>query len=619
MMIFFSVRRSTRNCSTGSNTKNKNPQNTNCQCGCCCPVPGRDATTGTPPQRPLVRPRRGRCGFVATPHDAWMTTSTITTISNNNNNSTIPRMLRSRATVSSSFPSNGIPRIHNTTNANPTESMNSEILISSLSTTGTSTTTTESKSKQRRRTLHKAATSFHNNNKKKKKKYTKPILRNNHIQTNEQTLKTNTDVIITTTEEASVNSSSCCCNMITDDSSFSDTNHRPRKKQKITAGSKLPQRTRIPTNFYHTSVPGRTTDSTSKSHSMDNDRNQQQQHDIPTTIRSQRQRKPTDFFTPSNGTIRTVLQQSSRNFTNVTSATTTNDIEQFTSSSFISTRGRAWKKLSTKKNVSKKKSIAVIANEYTEELPRRNFSHETLLADYHQRVALGHCFAVSFGTTLSSALLVIDRKIQHLQSRNCYQTMIDDKEVIADLREYKRSLRAFSVYEDREKLASIHEVQEHLESWGRQYATMTTQPKKNHYKTTTDCTWDHHNIETELLRLEKHPIVIATGTRMMSRSAFKCPNGIHCIFGCLQKTTCDDQRYDCRSVLTTTNAIVAPIPHIQPFSMDDDDDTGDDATHHKARIFTATIDSLRELKSSLQFIATYPKNDKYFSSVDVKR
>ena len=232
----------------------------------------------------------------------------------------------------------------------------------------------------------------------------------------------------------------------------------------------------------------------------------------------------------------------------------------------------------------------------------------------------GRCHPISFGKTLSSALLAIDRKIQSLKGQRQYQVDCqnseNDKEIAADLREYKRSLRAFSVYEDREKLASIQEVQESLEFWGRYYAT-TTVPLKRYQ--TCDPSRDHHGNSinkssnrqndgrmVELSRLEKRPIVISSGVRMMSRSAFKCSNGTNCIFGCCRKSMNDTKVW-------TATAIMAPVPLIQPFCIDDNEMDDDACTVTKTK---RTIDTLLELQSSLRFMATYQDTAEKFTSLE---
>jgi hypothetical protein len=120
-----------------------------------------------------------------------------------------------------------------------------------------------------------------------------------------------------------------------------------------------------------------------------------------------------------------------------------------------------------------------------------------------------------------------------------------------------------------------------------------------------------NNCWTELLLLEKRPVVFASGTRMMSRSAFKCQYGINCIFGCHRKTVYDGTVNN-SAFTNKANAVMAPIPLIRPFSIDDnDDDTSTATTKNRS-----TIDSLRELKSSLQFIAAYQDNATCFSSLE---
>jgi hypothetical protein len=222
---------------------------------------------------------------------------------------------------------------------------------------------------------------------------------------------------------------------------------------------------------------------------------------------------------------------------------------------------------------------------------------------------------------------------------------VEDPEIVADVREYKRSLRAFSVYEDREKLASIHEVQENLERWGRQYANMTIPSKKcntknhrnndNNQSPSSDMMQDSdHDIWTELVHLEKRPIVLASGTRMMSRNAFKCPYGNHCIFRC-QRTTTTNQ-YGTNNVITTnhhnhvlslsTATKMTLIPRIEPYTIEDVNRNHIEVTTAVAnnninQTITAiktknTIESLRQLKSSLQFIAEYQETFDHFTTVE---
>ena len=265
--------------------------------------------------------------------------------------------------------------------------------------------------------------------------------------------------------------------------------------------------------------------------------------------------------------------------------------------------------------------ITMLTNE--KDAPSGILSYDNLLKDYQHRVLFGDCYPVSFGTTLSSALLATDRKLQYLSLRKCYMTIPEDKEITTDVREYKRSLRAFSVYEDREKLASIQEVQEQLELWGRQYFTnnnnssMTNVRSKQHKKGSNHrsiTSLDPH-IGTELSQLASRPMVMASLARRMShRNAIPCPNGIHCRFGCGARPTMKT------GPVSATHTIVAPIPRIEPFSMEEDDDDNNNNNNNATKTTTTTktkmtIDSLRELKSSLQFIATYQEKASHFSSM----
>lgn len=504
--------------------------------------------------------------------------------------------------------------------------------------------------KQRRSVLHKAA--FHS-----KTKYTK-VIKKNHVPTS----KIASTTIVTTAHNNN--------NIISDDSScadtYNDSSNNKRSLAEILPSTKFPKRIRIPTkfylaasstknavtasapstnmkhlhyttndeiqnpsaltlpsskfskririppNFYHatssttrtkSSVPSTTTDNTLCTESSESSK-----HDTISMppLRPQRKRNQTDFFTPSNLSV--MFQFRSNNESQWKTSTLMPPDEPKEAKQETSAPSTTKSSKLPNSNL-QEKSDTILSQDM--DMPNGVLSYEIALTGYHQRVTLGYCHSLSFGNTLESAILAIDRKLQH--TRKSYANDIDDKEIMADLREYKRSLRAFSVYEDREKLASIREVQENLELWGRQYATMNVHSKHNK---TSDKKIDNKMIDctTELLLLEKRPIVFASGTRMMSRTAFKCQYGINCIYGCHCKTTSYGTVTTNAFFTDNANVVKAPIPLIQPFSMDDDNDDDKTTATTTATKNRATIDSLRELKSSLQFIAAYQEHATYFSS-----
>lgn len=222
-------------------------------------------------------------------------------------------------------------------------------------------------------------------------------------------------------------------------------------------------------------------------------------------------------------------------------------------------------------------------------------SHSILLTRYEELAAQGRCEHVNFGRSLVSAKLAIDRKIKTFEKK-CADD-IEDLEVVADLQEYKRSLRSFSVYEDREKLALVHEKQEDMEAMLRRAGKRS---KHN--------TCNHEQLETA--KLIKRPMVFSHRVRMISRNN-TCSQGPHC-------RLCGDNA-EKQAIGPTYHAL---IPHIRQIDIDIDSDVDADSCtesskpkrrrtrlpkHVVAPVDTAkaTLMALAELKHSIAFIEEY--------------
>lgn len=240
-------------------------------------------------------------------------------------------------------------------------------------------------------------------------------------------------------------------------------------------------------------------------------------------------------------------------------------------------------------------------------------SHAILLTRYEELVAEGRCELVNFGKTLTSVKAAVDRKIKTLEKK-CAED-IEDLEVVADLREYKRSLRSFSVYEDREKLALAQEKQEDMESWCRKAAS-------KRIKSNTDNTGQRE--------LSSRKIVFLDKARLPSRNN-KCVVGPQCGLCCgvAEKQT----------TASSASAYRALIPSIREIDLDAVDESCDDSSYSdepepkRCRSMNghpsskeafgdgvmdntkATLMALLELKHSIAFVEDYNQSYTAFASI----
>jgi hypothetical protein len=330
---------------------------------------------------------------------------------------------------------------------------------------------------------------------------------------------------------------------------------------------------------------------------------------VPSTSRPTRRRVPTDFYSPSDLSV--IFKFESRKSVSRTIQEAF-DIDQ------------------TPIKSNRTESESEDSDRHRETMTSTDMiSFHTLLWEYDHLVAQGRCHHVSFGSTLPSALLAIDRTLQKLKSETNSNEILDD-EISADIREYKRSLRAFSVYEDREKLALVHEVQEKMELWGRQCATAN----KWNYNKSNDRRFNDTYQCIESAMLKNRPIVITNSNRMLSRNSFKCKDGAYCIFQCNENKS----GRACDAIFTPND--IAPIPTVEPFHIDDDSEmmlclspnnkcqwttasstknsltTSSWNRYNKTMKSKFTIDALTELKNSLNFIETYRRGSAIFSLSD---
>jgi hypothetical protein len=216
------------------------------------------------------------------------------------------------------------------------------------------------------------------------------------------------------------------------------------------------------------------------------------------------------------------------------------------------------------------------------------YSH--LMDQYDDLVAKGQCHRIFWGRSLLSAMAAIDRKIGALVSK--YGKDIEDAEVTADRREFKRSLRTFAVFEDQEKLALVHEQLDYEEGF---HIEASKSGKAS-------------NLEvTELAELIHRPIIFSTTTRISARHK-ACSEGAHC---CLCGHGVKSQ-----AAVDGYNALT---PFIRPFDINaDEGDMEHRAMHRRSSVgekrckqddtAEATIMALSEMKHSINFVEEYNRS-----------
>jgi hypothetical protein len=218
-------------------------------------------------------------------------------------------------------------------------------------------------------------------------------------------------------------------------------------------------------------------------------------------------------------------------------------------------------------------------------------SYDTLLSQYDDKVSQGLCRRVHFGRTLQSANAAIDRMLREMTKE--VSENINDPDILADTREYKRSLRFFSIYEDREKLALVHEAQEDMETRGR----MEVMSKAKQLSAGKE--------RSELHLLGNRPVIFRSSSFASRRCNLQCRSGPSCAI-CGSDGQVDSNVVSHRSKFT-------PIPMIKPFDIDSATEVSSTVSTRKRKrkciqhsnVSRATIDALTELKYSLQFVEQY--------------
>jgi hypothetical protein len=220
-------------------------------------------------------------------------------------------------------------------------------------------------------------------------------------------------------------------------------------------------------------------------------------------------------------------------------------------------------------------------------------SYDTLLSQYNDKVSQGRCQPVHFGRTLHSAYAAVDRMLREMLKQ--VPEDIVDLDILADTREYKRSLRFFSIYEDREKLALVHEAQEDMETRGR----MEVHSKANQLLADKE--------RSELHVLGNRPVFFRSSCFLSRRCNIQCRSGPNCC-------VCGSGRL-LESTVAPTASDYTPIPMIEPVDIDNESDTDVSfalptkkrrrTSIQRNNVVRATIDALTELKYSLQFVEQY--------------
>lgn len=240
-------------------------------------------------------------------------------------------------------------------------------------------------------------------------------------------------------------------------------------------------------------------------------------------------------------------------------------------------------------------------NEYNH-ISSGKLSHGLLLKEYSKLASLGQCEKVTFGKSLACAHSVVDQKIEVLE-KIC-DDEVEDLEILADSREYKRSLRSFSAFEDQEKLASISEEEDYVD-----FVDIKT--RRGNGKDTS-----------KLFRLTNRPIIFSKSQRVSCRNT-ACSEGSNC--GICGKHT-EKQSH--------SSTYYALTPWVCPFDIDAEDDADLEEvsdgvspprrfTRHRNSVVQervdkgiakATLMALTELKHSISFIEEYNADSKRFST-----
>jgi hypothetical protein len=216
------------------------------------------------------------------------------------------------------------------------------------------------------------------------------------------------------------------------------------------------------------------------------------------------------------------------------------------------------------------------------------YSH--LMDQYDDLVTQGRCDRIFWGRSLSSAMAAINRKIGALVSK--YGEDMEDAEVAADRREFKRSLRTFAVFEDQEKLALVHERQDYEEG----FHIEASKSKAS-------------NLEVnELAELIHRPIIFSTTMRISARHN-ACSEGADCgLCGHGVKT---------QAAIAGYNALT---PFIRPFDINADQGDVEHRGMHRRRssiggkrckqddTAEATVMALSEMKHSINFVEEYNRS-----------
>lgn len=201
--------------------------------------------------------------------------------------------------------------------------------------------------------------------------------------------------------------------------------------------------------------------------------------------------------------------------------------------------------------------------------------YETLLEEYQQKVVEGTYETVRFGPTIESAMKAIETQLAYLKEQkqkypSRYRDFVEDVEVVADLRDYKKSLRSFSIHEAQEKLA--------LEKERQEYERLAFQQQR---KKMTD-------MQLEWLQLAERKIVFRNAMMHLSTRKNKCPMSIpeQCTL-CCRYAVPENVQNTTSSRAATTISYDAPIPRIRHIeTMDEDDKCHDDEhdpNHEKNR------------------------------------
>jgi hypothetical protein len=277
--------------------------------------------------------------------------------------------------------------------------------------------------------------------------------------------------------------------------------------------------------------------------------------------------------------------------------------------------------------------------------------YETLLEEYQQKATEGSYETVFFGPTIESAVEAIENQLAIMKeqkrkypSRYRELDKVDDLEVVADLRDYKKSLRSFPIHEAQEKLA--------LEKERQEYERLTASLQHQHTRKKMN------DMQLEWLQLAQRNIVLSSAAAARihrSSRTNKCPmsNPEQCTLcnTCPENLQKFNNNNTSKNDKTTTNPIPynAPVPRVRNIEiLDDEENDNDDECHNtqdpnhemnrskrnatqsessnpknvttrledQRHRFRATEIALMQLLQSLQFILNYQNTAHQFGHSD---